>query len=676
MAPNAMLEAYYYFLRYRLDFVLLALVVAGSCLWIWRNMRSRGPQFRIPLRAFVIAGGIVLAGGVLAEWAAENQMASLAKTFSGFGPTYASEMTQRGHEFITLDTPADDPRYLELIELEKRWLRVNPIIADVYTFRKDKDGKLRLIVDSETDYDHNGKFEGDREQRTPIGEVYEEATPGFFRALEGEIVFDTEFMSDRWGIWVSSFCPLYSKDGHVEAAVGIDYPAKSWLNEIGSVRAVCLGIALVLDIILLTSSTFISFLSTEIEERKQAQVRLEQARESALESSAAKSEFLAVTSHEVRTPLAAIMGFASILADTKLDATQRRYLDTMNHAGERLLDLLNSILDFTNIESGRLELERVPWSPAIMIHEVMESLSALAIQRTLTLNFDNFLPSNLTLSGDANRIRQILMNLTNNALKYTVTGGVTVRATWTPDQANPDSGKMAIGVIDTGPGIRPEKIPDLFKAFAQADASTTRTQSGTGLGLAISKRLADMMNGALTVTSAPGKGAEFTLSLTCKVTAQTAPVSTSKRPSVAPVPVYSARALVVDDQRLNRELLKVMLRRCGIEADLAASGPEAIDLAARNPYAIIFTDLEMPDMDGFTTAIRIRAAESPGKRVPIVAISALTSKGTRERCIAAGMDDYITKPVYLPALHSSLAALLPQTAPLPVKPAAPRPVAV
>ena len=667
---RVMLKVTYYFLLYRIDFVLLCLLVTAACCVIARRIRRKGPHFQLPGKSFIAAAVLVLAGGILAEWGARNQVEGLGRLFAGFGPTYAAEMRHHGHEFINESTPPDDPRYLEIIEMEKSWLSVNPVIADIYTFRKDRDGKIRLIVDSETDYNHNGKYDVEREQRTPIGELYEEATPKFFQALEGEAVFETTIMPDKWGIWVSSFTPIYTQDGRVEAAVGIDYPAESWLNAIASIRCVCLGIALVLVIILLTSSTFISFLTAEIEERKQAQQRLEQARESALDASAAKSEFLAVTSHEVRTPLTAILGFASILADTKLDPTQRRYLGTMNQAGERLMELLNGILDYTRIESGKLELEQLPWAPAMLIHEVIEAMSARATERGVGLQFDNQLPGNLTLKGDATRVRQILFNLLGNAIKFTAIGSVTVRARWTPSPEKPESGRFVLTVIDTGIGIPADKIASLFKAFAQVDASTTRTHGGSGLGLAISDRLATMMGGKVTVQSTLGQGSEFTLALDSTLVpaaAASTTVSGPGRPATAPV--YSIRALVVDDQRLNRELLKVMLRRCGIESDLASSGAEAVKLAAAQSYGLVLTDLEMPEMDGFTTAQHIRAAEPPGQRVPIIAISALTAKGTRERCLAAGMDDYLTKPVYLPALHSSLAALLPASTAKP-KPAA------
>jgi len=670
-----MLKAHYYFLLYRADLTLVLLLVAGACLWIHRQIRRRGPQYRLPRTAFLAAGVIVLAGGLIAEWAAQARVKELEKLFAGFGPTYATELRHLGHDQVNLDTKADDPRYLEIIEREKIWLAVNPIIADVYTFRQDAAGKIRLIVDSETDYDHSGKIDNEREERTAIGEVYEDATPKFYRALKGETVFESEIMPDRWGIWVSSFTPIFDRNGRVEAAVGIDYPAAAWLNAIGGTRAMCLGITLVLVVIVLTSGTFISFLAAEIEERKETQTRLEQASESAFNASAAKSEFLALMSHEVRTPLSAILGFARILADTDLNPKQRRYVDTINRAGSTLMDLLTAVLDYTKFESGKLTLERLPWAPALLVHEVMQLMTLPAGEKNLLLNFENNLPGDLTLYGDPTRLRQILINLVSNAVKFTAQGHVTVRAEWTPAAARPDQGTLTLSVIDTGVGIAAEKIPLLFQAFARADASTTRHHGGTSLGLAICKRLSDLMNGRLNVASTVNKGSVFTFTLACD---SIQACSLEHRPDAglaASMAVWT-RALVVDDTKLNRELLKVMLRRLGLEADVATGGPEALQLAGVNRYAIIFTDLEMPDMDGFATARALRAQEPAGRHTPIVAVSARTVSGTREKCIAAGMDDYLTKPVYLPALKSTIEAMVPlfsarqSVPPFPVRPAA------
>jgi two-component system, sensor histidine kinase len=659
MAKPAMLKALFYLLNLRADFIFLALLVGGACFGIERAIRRRGPQYRIPRKSFIFAALLVLGGGLVAEWAGRDRVNRLQKLFAGFGPTYASELSAMDHASITLETPADDPRYLRLIEAEKRWLAVNPIIADIYTFRKDPQGRLRLIVDSETDYNHDGSIDEEREKRTPIGEIYAEATPKFFQALEGQAVFEPAIVPDRWGIWVSSFTPIYDRAGNVEAAVGIDYPADSWLLAIGGVRAAALSLTLVVIVILLTSSTLISFLHAEIEDRKKTQRQLEQASEAAFSSSAAKSEFLALMSHEVRNPLTAIMGFASILTDTGLDSSQRRYVDTINKAGTSLLELLNDILDYTRVESGKLQLEHIEWNPALLIHEVMELMSARASEKGLQLNFDNSLPGSLTLLGDPIRVRQIVLNFVSNAVKFTAQGNVTVKATWTPDPARLDRGRFGLEVVDTGTGIPAEKIPLLFQAFSQADSSTTRHHGGTGLGLAICKRLSDMMGGAIDLKSIQNVGTTLTFALDCDAL-RIVSAPTNRNASASPaIPIWS-RALVIDDTRLNRELLKVMLRRFGLEAELAPGGPEAVKLAAENEYAIIFSDLEMPDMDGFATAREIRRGESPGRRTPIIAVSALTAVGTRENCIAAGMDDYLTKPVYLPALESVIAAYLPE----------------
>jgi hypothetical protein len=380
-------------------------------------------------------------------------------------------------------------------------------------------------------------------------------------------------------------------------------------------------------------------------------------------------------SHEVRTPLSAILGFTGILADTPLDARQRRHVETIQKAGSSLLELLNDILDYTKFESGKVDLEKIAWTPALMVHEVMQLLQPRAEEKKVMLNFENQLPAGLTLCGDPTRVRQILLNLVSNAVKFTERGSVTVWAEWYPAAGTNGRGELSIDVIDTGIGIPPEKVPHLFEAFSQADASTTRQHGGTGLGLAICKRLSDLMGARLTLQSLPGSGTTLSFRLEAgTVAAQARPGSGSV--SAAPVALWS-RALVVDDAKLNRELLKVMLRRFGLEADVAGSGPEAAVLAAKNQYAIIFTDLEMPDMDGFATARKIRAQEPAGVHCPIVAVSALTTPGTREKCIAAGMEDYLSKPVYLPALGLMIDAMAPPArrhlAPPPARRAAPAP---
>lgn len=654
-----MFPSLHHFLSFRLDLLLLILTVAFGC-WLTGRYVRRHTTKGLPARIWLIAAALLGTGGLLAEWAARERTEHLRNMFAGFGPTYAAELAAQGHAEITAETGPHDPLYLQLIEAQKLWLRVNPMIADIYTFRRDASGDIRLIVDSETDYDRNGTIAGTHEQRTPIGEIYTQATPKLFAALAGEPQFETDIITDRWGSWVSSFTPVLDNRGRVEAAVGIDYPADSWLFSLIVVRGMVLSVTLVVAIILLASSAFISVLSAEIAHRRAVQTSLEEASESAFAASAAKSEFLALMSHEVRTPLSAIMGFAGILAQTDLNAKQRRYIETINRAGTGLVDLLNGILDYTKAESGTVKLERIPWAPALLVHEAMELMSIRALEKGLQLNFDNQLPDTLTLFGDPTRVRQILLNLLSNAVKFTPQGFVTVRAAWQPETEQSERGRLTLEVIDTGPGIPADKIPLLFQAFSQADAATTRRHGGTGLGLAVCRRLTDLLGGTIELQSTPGSGCVFTFELASDSADACGLVYRPSEDGTAPpVPLWT-RALVVDDTKLNRELLKVMLRRLGLEADLAAGGAEAVRLAAENRYAIIFTDLEMPEMDGFDTAREIRRQEPLGRHTPIVAVSAMTAAGTRERCIVAGMDDYMTKPVYLPALRSMLEALIPR----------------
>ena len=565
-----------------------------------------------------------------------------------------------GHAKVSLTTSPDDPGYLQLIEAEKAWLRANPLVADIYTFRSDDKGKIRLIVDSETDYDHNGVYGGEREQRTAIGEPYEEATDKFHRALRGSNEFEFDVMQDRWGIWVSSFTPIFDDDGRIEGAVGIDYPASDWIKAIAWVRWVSLASSLVVIAIVLLGVSSYTVIASEVQERRLAQTRLESAREATLVASAAKSEFLAVVGHEVRSPLAAINGCASMMSEGSLDNTQKRYLATISTAGQRLTELVNSLLDFTKIEDGNIVLTNQPWNPELAIQQVIEMMSTPATQKGLTLHFDSKLVSPLTLMGDAARLRQILLNLMSNAVKFTGHGSITIQAAWTPVGVQ-DEGNLVISVSDTGIGIPPENIPQIFHLFSLRDSRDASPNASRGVGLAITKRLIDMMGGTITARSS-NRGSTFSFTIPCpQVKNLDLPVVSA--PSVAhPLLITPATslplALIIDDDKLNRSLLKHIMQRQGYTVDLAVNGVEGLCMATETNYRIIFMDLEMPDLDGFLTAKKIRAGETSHQHVPIVAVTGLTEPGTRGKCLAAGMDGYITRPIFLPALTATLDDLL------------------
>ena len=645
-------------LQYRIDGLLFAVLLLFG-LWLCRSaVHHRNPESRLPGHTLGFIFLAIVAGLALAEWAGAARRQQLQRTFSSLGTTYALELQKLGHARIQTSTSPDDPAYLALIEAQKNWLRVNPLVSDIYTFRRHDDRRVAFIVDSETDYDRDGMFDDAREQRTPLGEVYEETTPDFLEVFEGRASFDSTLQSDRWGVWVSSLTPIYDERSQVEAGVGIDFPASSWVVAILTNRLLAFVAMLLLAAVYLSREVLITLIRAEVDRRKLAEEDLQRAVSAAEHANHTKGEFLAVMSHEIRTPLTAVLGFASVLSETKLDPTQRRYVETIISAGDRLVGMLNDVLDLSKIEEGRLVLDSFTWSPAILLNEVVDLLTPAAMEKGLRLRCDQLFSDALTVEGDPARVRQILINLASNAIKFTDHGEVVVRGQWIPAATPGAPGKLVLEVQDTGIGISSDKLPTLFNQFGQPPGQPRRTL-GRGLGLAICKRLVDLMRGTIVVESVFGHGSHFICTLPCAAVAS-APETAGPHASHASngsTPPMRGRALVIDDHVVNRELLKIMLRRQGYLADLAASGQEGVALATSGSYSIIFMDLEMPGMDGFAATTKIRAEETPGRRVPIVAVTATTAKGTREKCLAAGMDEYLTKPVYLPALKSTLEAM-------------------
>ncbi|MBI5692444.1 MAG: response regulator [Verrucomicrobia bacterium] len=422
-------------------------------------------------------------------------------------------------------------------------------------------------------------------------------------------------------------------------------------------RLVVLGSAAFAAGLTAWTSTRLALLRAQLRRQGLLEQELQAAKLASDEASRAKSDFLAVVSHEIRTPLNAVMGFARLLADTRLDSVQRGYLTTISSEGDRLAGLINDILDLTRIESGQLALERVPFSPADIAHEVLKLFSARATEARLELRFEAQLADPLLVTGDPARFRQLLVNLIDNALKFTPAGSVTLFLTWTAPRNRDPHGRLTARVRDTGIGIPPEKQGKIFQLFSQADSSSNRSYGGAGLGLAICQRLVKLMDGEITFTSVRGQGSEFRFSLPL------APLELAAAPAcLAPEPSFARppRVLVVDDLETNRFLLEVFLRRHGFEPELARGGEEAVQLAGARHYDAILMDLQMPEVDGYLATARIRAAEPPGRRTPIIALTASLAKGTREKCLAAGMDEHLTKPIDLPKfrrfLHSMLEA--------------------
>ncbi len=405
--------------------------------------------------------------------------------------------------------------------------------------------------------------------------------------------------------------------------------------------------------------------------------QLELARQAADAANQAKSTFLANMSHEIRTPLSAVLGYAELVLEPDQTPSDRHdCLQIIRRSAKHLLELINDILDLSKIEAGRMTVESIPCNPAQMITEVVSMIRPRAQEKGVALNlhFDGPFPEHI--KTDPLRLRQVLMNLLGNAIKFTTDGDITVRADCSRNDGG--NGVLRIRVTDTGIGMTSEQIAQVFRPFTQADETTTRKFGGTGLGLTISKRLAEMLGGDITISSAVGEGSTFTITVAAGDLSDAhwihglseATFANPAEPSASAVACLRGRILLAEDGKDNQRLISTHLRKAGAEVVLVDNGHDAVRKVEAESFDLVLMDMQMPVMDGYDAAREIRRR---GLTIPIIALTAHAMSGDREKCIAAGCTDYLTKPIEKSQLLWTIASHLSDQPAAQIRPPSPPP---
>lgn len=377
----------------------------------------------------------------------------------------------------------------------------------------------------------------------------------------------------------------------------------------------------------------------DISERKQFEADLIAAKEVAERATTAKSEFLATMSHEIRTPMNGVLGMTNILLESELSPQQQNYVETIKKSGESLLVIINDILDFSKIESGKMLLDSHSVKLKDLMDDVYDLMSVNADKKGLELkvNVDSEVPE--AIIGDSTRLRQILVNLTGNAIKFTTSGLVEVDLKW-----NKQDRQLLCSVQDSGIGIPQEQLKKLFESFTQVDSSTTRKYGGTGLGLAICKQLVELMGGDIWVSSKPGVGSTFGFTIPCTVCHEEAEIGSEMEPISEEAQLSEMNVLLAEDNLVNQQVGYLMLKNMGLEADVVSNGEEVLSALKKKKYDIILMDIHMPEMDGLE-ATKIIRSKSELDYLSIVALTANAFEEDKKKCLDAGMDAFLTKPM-------------------------------
>ena len=402
-------------------------------------------------------------------------------------------------------------------------------------------------------------------------------------------------------------------------------------NESGEIKA---GIVIFLD----------------ISERKHIEEALRRAKDAAERANVAKSQFLANMSHEIRTPMTGIIGMTDLALMTELTEEQREFLEIVKSSTRSLLQVLNDILDYSKVEAGKLDLEKVEFPLTDVLNEVVALFSVVAQQKGLSIQSKVRPEIPSILIGDSFRLRQVLSNLIGNAVKFTVYGRVEIETSCV--YLNAEEIKLKFVISDTGIGIAKDKLDLLFRSFSQVDDSNTRQFGGTGLGLAISKKLTELMNGEIWVESKVGRGSKFCFTALFGLGQEQNLKKMENANQIFLQAKTNKQVLLVEDDEVSRKIVSLILLKKGLEVYIAKNGKEAVEMVEKQNFDLIFMDINMPYMDGYSAVTLIRRQEEMlNRHIPIIALTAYALKGDREKCLAIGMDDYLSKPVDINALN-------------------------
>ncbi|MBY0113667.1 MAG: response regulator [Phycisphaerales bacterium] len=561
----------------------------------------------------------------------------------------AQRLDAEAHRSLVDPKQQNSAEYQRVVSPLAATLRASALLKYAYTVRMSPEGP-RFIVDAAEPIDSDG--DGVIDQSSLL-ELYEDPDPEMLRAFETKkpLVSHAPF-TDKWGTFISAFAPVFAADGSFECLVGVDATAEGYLARVHSMRRAAyagLGLGSVASIGLGIGVAALS------RRRHAAELLTIEAKEQAERASKAKSEFLANMSHEIRTPMTAILGFAELLNDAEYqaDATRRRdAVRTIKEHGNALLGIINDILDLSKIEAGKMSVERIATDPVRIAREVCALLKVRAQAKGIALELSIAPDVPTSIASDPMRLRQILINLIGNAIKFTEEGQV--RVALRPASGN----RLLIEVADTGIGLTPDQIAGLFGAFAQADTSTTRRFGGTGLGLRISRSLAQMLGGDIAVRSDYGMGCTFTVSIGSDVLASELP---KRLPSVLhshAVSLEGVRILVAEDGPDNRRLIQHFLKKAGANVCFVENGldavraifPDAAEPAAN--FDVVLMDMQMPIMDGYEATQELRRR---GCELPIIALTAHAMNGDEAKCLAAGCSSFASKPIQRETLLATIA---------------------